>query len=83
VLTKVNGVLVWGYATNDEVFNFLNMYQLTRAPGAKWEYSNLASGILGIAEERIGQSNYESLAFNQVTGPLSMPDTRITLSAAE
>jgi D-alanyl-D-alanine-carboxypeptidase/D-alanyl-D-alanine-endopeptidase len=83
VLTKVNGVLVWGYATDDEVFNFLNTYQLTRPPGAKWEYSNLTNGILGVAEERVGQSNYDSLVTNQVTGPLSMPDMRITLSAAE
>lgn len=83
MLTKVNGVLVWGYATDDEVFNFLNTYQLTRPPGAKWEYSNLANGILGVAEERVGQSNYDSLVTNQVTGPLSMPDMRITLSAAE
>jgi serine-type D-Ala-D-Ala carboxypeptidase/endopeptidase len=82
-LRKANGVSVYGLATGDEVFSFLDTYKLTRAPGAKWEYSNLANGILGIAEERVGDATYEQLVASKITTPLGMADTHITLTAEE
>ncbi len=80
---KINGVVVWGYATDQELFAFLKSYQLTRAPGAEWLYSNLANALLGVAEEQVGQAGYEELVVNQIAGPLGLSDTRATLSAAE
>jgi CubicO group peptidase (beta-lactamase class C family) len=43
-IRMVNGVSIFGDATDDELYHFLNTYPLTRAPGAMWLYSNLAQG---------------------------------------
>lgn len=82
-IRTVDGVQVSGYSSDDEVYKFLNGYQLTRAPGSRWEYSNLANGLLGMAEEQAGKSSYEQLVLEKLTGPLGMPDTRIQLSAQQ
>lgn len=82
-VSKVNGVLMWGYNSDQEIYAFLNSYQLTRAPGSKWEYSNLANGLLGIAEEQAGRDGYENLVVAAITGPLAMGDTRIVLTAEQ
>ena len=79
----VNGVLTWGYASADELLSYLNAYKLTRAPGAQWEYSNLAFALLGMAEEKAGGSTYENLVLGKIDGPLGLRDTRVVLSAAE
>ena len=83
MVRKVNGQSVAGYATDDELFSFLGTYQLTRAPGAMWLYSNLANALLGVAEEQLTRSSYASLVIDQVAGPLGLPGTRAALSAAE
>lgn len=80
---KVKGVAFFGYATDDELFGFLNAYQLTAPPGQKWLYSNLANALLGIAEERVGQGSFDSLVVNQISGPLGLSDTRGAPTAAE
>jgi serine-type D-Ala-D-Ala carboxypeptidase/endopeptidase len=80
---KVNGVSVNGYVTDKEIFDFLNSYQLTRAPGDKWEYSNLANAILGMAEEQVANDSYENLVIARITTPLGLNNTRVTLSAEE
>ena len=79
----VNGVPAWGYSTAAELFQFLNAYSLTRAPGSQWEYSNLAFALLGIADEKAGNATYDSLVTNRLAEPLSLHDTRIVLSAAQ
>jgi D-alanyl-D-alanine-carboxypeptidase/D-alanyl-D-alanine-endopeptidase len=48
-----------------------------------WLYSNLANGLLVVAEERVAQSSYDSIVVSQIAGPLGLADTRVTLSAAE
>jgi D-alanyl-D-alanine-carboxypeptidase/D-alanyl-D-alanine-endopeptidase len=82
-ITMVNGVSYTEYFTDDQVFNFLNGYQLTRAPGAKWEYSNLAYSVLGMAEEQVGHDSYENLVESKIAAPLGLHDTRVVLSAQE
>ncbi len=80
---NIGGVAVEGYITEDELFQFINGYHLTRAPGSQWEYSNLAFQLLGIAEEKVGNSSYENLVLRNITTVLGMKDTRIVLSAAQ
>lgn len=80
---KIGGVEVWGYASEDEIFRFLDGYRLTRAPGSQWEYSNLGFALLAIAEQRVGNSSYEDLVRSKIATALGMNDTRIVLSAAQ
>ena len=80
-VTRVNGVELMGAESNQELFNFLSGYHLTRAPGSKWEYSNLAFSLLTIADEKAGGADYPSLVAKDITGPLAMPDTAAALTA--
>lgn len=87
-LPRVAGIVpgtrnVAGGQTEDEILSFINGYQLTRAPGEQWEYSNLGFDLLGIAEEKVASATYENLVVANIAGPLGMNDTRITLSSAE
>jgi D-alanyl-D-alanine-carboxypeptidase/D-alanyl-D-alanine-endopeptidase len=79
-VTEVNGVDVLGYATEAQMLGFLNTYQLLVAPGATWEYSNYAYGLLGLIESRVGMKAYGKLVAQQVLQPLDLPDTAISLA---
>lgn len=79
----VNGAVLVGYDSQEEIFNFLNAFKLTRAPGSQSEYSNYAFSLLGIAEERAFNASYESLVVQKVAEPLGLRDTRVTLSPVE
>ena len=79
----MNGVNVWGYASGQELLDFLGSYSLTRAPGAEWEYSNLGFSLLGMAEEAVGLAAYETLIAEKITEPLALHDTRIVLTRAQ
>jgi serine-type D-Ala-D-Ala carboxypeptidase/endopeptidase len=59
---------------------FLSGYQLTRAPGEKYEYSNVGAGLLGDALGWSAQRPYDQLLQSRVLQPLSLPDTTLTLS---
>ena len=78
-VSRVDGVLTEGYYTDDDVFNFLDTYKLTRAPGSEYEYSNLGFSLLGIAEEQDGNASYEDLVAKELTEVLGMQDTRVAL----
>ena len=69
--------------TEDQLWAFLSSYQLTRDPGAQWEYSNLGFGLLGALLARRAGSDYESLVKARVIGPLGMTSTTITLTPDE
>ncbi len=71
-----------GYYTAD-LYSFLNAYTLPRAPGASWEYSNLATGLLGHALALKANKTYEGLIKDRITVPLKLKDTVIKLSAAQ
>lgn len=70
------------YARYDEarLYAFLARYRLPREPGAQYEYSNVAVGLLGHAlAYRLG-TPYEAALRARVTAPLGLSDTVITLS---
>ena len=54
--------------------------KLTRQPGAKFEYSNLGSGLLGHVIALKAGTDYESLVADRICRPLKMESTRITLT---
>jgi serine-type D-Ala-D-Ala carboxypeptidase/endopeptidase len=66
--------------TTDQLFEFISGYTLTRDIGEKYEYSNLAVGLLGQALARRAGMDYEALVTARILKPLEMKDTAITLS---
>jgi D-alanyl-D-alanine-carboxypeptidase/D-alanyl-D-alanine-endopeptidase len=67
--------------TMDQLYYTLSGYQLTRAPGSKWEYSNFGFGLLGdLLARRAGKADYEALLLERITRPLGMDSTRIELT---
>ncbi len=62
-----------------DLYAFLNTYKLTRDPGAKFEYSNVGVGLLGLALANAAHTNYTSLVRSYVWKPLGMTETRIAL----
>jgi len=63
-----------------QLYQFLGSYELTRDPGAEYEYSNLAVGLLGHVLARVAGKPYEELLRERVLEPLGMTRTAITLS---
>ncbi len=63
-----------------QLYDFLSNYQLTRDPGAKYEYSNLGVGLLGHVLALRAGTDYETLLRTRITGPLHMDHTAITLT---
>lgn len=60
---------------------FLSGYELPRAPGADYEYSNVGYGLLGqVLSARSGKS-YSQLVRDRITGPLGMTSTRLDPTA--
>lgn len=81
-LTRKDMANPYGDYTVDSLYAFLGAHALARAPGARYEYSNLGMGLLGHALGlRVGTS-YEALLVERVLKPLGMDDTRITLTPA-
>ena len=66
--------------TDEDLYAFLDSYQLTRAPGEKSEYSNLGQGLLGQLLSRQASGTYEELLRDRIATPLDMTNTTITLS---
>ena len=63
-----------------QLYAFLSSYKLTRDPGAKFEYSNLGMGLLGLAITLKSGTDYESLVIDRICNSLGMNDTRATLT---
>ncbi len=66
--------------TVDDLDAFLSAYTLPREPGASFEYSNLAVGLLGRALAHRASSTLEALLRDRIFVPLGMRDTSIALS---
>ncbi len=64
----------------EQLYQFLSGYQLPRDIGARYEYSNLAVGLLGHALALRAGMSYEAMVLSRICEPLGMKDTRITLS---
>ena len=73
------------YADYDaaKLYDFLSRYTLTRDPDEKYEYSNLAVGLLGHALALKAGMRYEDLLRRRIFDPLGMSSTSITLSEAQ
>ena len=66
--------------TTEKLYAYLSGCQLTRHPGAKFEYSNLGSGLLGHVIALKAGTDYESLVMDRICRPLKLDSTRITLT---
>lgn len=62
------------YDVND-LFSFYKNFKLTRKPGAKYEYSNLAVGTLGVILEKIFHEKYAAMVNKYICKPLGMDET--------
>ena len=65
-----------------QMYTFLSGYQLTRDPGAEYEYSNLGMGLLGHALSLKGRASYEELLRRRILTSLGLRETAITLTPA-
>jgi CubicO group peptidase (beta-lactamase class C family) len=68
---------------DEQLFSFLAHFTPTREPGAQYEYSNLAMGLLGVILERISGKSYETLLKEIIWQPLHMNNTTITLTKTD
>lgn len=59
-----------------DLFSFLKHLKLTREPGATYEYSNTAVGLLGVILERVHKKKFENLLAEIICTPLGMKDTK-------
>ncbi len=66
--------------TPAKLYEFLSGYKLPRDIGEKYEYSNLAVGLLGHALALKAGMSYEKLAQSRILGPLGMTSSSVTLS---
>lgn len=66
-----------------DLARFLRGFEPTRAPGEKWEYSNLGVALLGRLLAQRLHTSYEHLLRERVLAPLGLRDTAITLSRAQ
>jgi CubicO group peptidase (beta-lactamase class C family) len=69
--------------TSDMALAYLPEIKLDTAAGIKSEYSNFATGLMGIILEKKYGMLYEDLLKKYITDPLSMNDTKINLTKAE
>jgi len=70
-----------GY-TVEQLYQGLADFKLTRDPGASFEYSNWAFGLLGNALGHCAGKSYAELLAERITGPLNMHDTMFEPSSA-
>lgn len=68
-----------GY-TDERLRSFLAGHALRRAPGERYEYSNLGTGLLGWTLARLDGRSYEASVVARICEPLGLHDTRISLS---
>ena len=66
--------------TLQDLYDFLSSYELIRAPGEQFEYSNVGVGLLGHALALSAGQPFEDLLQERVLRPLGMTSTGITLS---
>lgn len=62
---------------------FLAAYDLPRAPGSQYEYSNTGFALLGLALSHAGGDTYENLVADVILEPLGMNDTMLEVPGDE
>ena len=81
-MTSANGNDPYAPYTVADLYAFLNAYKLPRDPGARFEYSNLGFGLLGLALTHAAHDrSYRSLLDRLVFDPLHMKESEVALSA--
>lgn len=65
-----------------QLYEFLSAYELPRAAGSQYEYSNLGAGLLGHALAQRAGVDYATLVRTRITAPLGMKSTTVTLTDA-
>ncbi|MGC2407309.1 MAG: serine hydrolase [Candidatus Cybelea sp.] len=80
--SNLNGSMDDPYADygNEQMYAFLNGYTLTRDPGAQYEYSNYAIGLLGQLLANRAKTTYPELVRRKVFEPLGMSETTFVLT---
>ncbi|PHR73209.1 MAG: hypothetical protein COA67_03325 [Lutibacter sp.] len=66
--------------TIEMAYEFISGYELTRDIGEKYEYSNLALGILGHILELQYKKDYEAIMVERIANTLGMDNTRIVFT---
>jgi D-alanyl-D-alanine-carboxypeptidase/D-alanyl-D-alanine-endopeptidase len=66
--------------TYEEMYSKVNNFDLPRAPGTCYEYSNLGVSMLGVALTHHLETTVATMLTNQVCDVIGMPDTRIDLN---
>lgn len=69
--------------TEDFLTAFISNCELTRDPGASYEYSNLGMGLLGYILTRIEEKPYPKLVTELITKPLDMNQTFVSGTSKE
>jgi CubicO group peptidase (beta-lactamase class C family) len=66
--------------TVEQMYEYLSSCTLNHAPDEKYEYSNLAQGLLGHVLSRKAGCDYETLLVRRICGPLKMDRTRVVFT---
>ncbi len=66
-----------------DLYAWLNGYQLARAPGSQYVYSNTGYSLLGDILARLAGTDFGALELQSVSQPLGLVDTRETLTSDE
>lgn len=66
--------------TVEDMYAFLSGYELTVAPGTRFQYSNLGMSLLGHVMEKRSGEDFETLVATRILKPLGMDDTGIVLT---
>lgn len=68
--------------TVEDAYAFLSDYELPRAPGSRFEYSNFGYGLLGHVLGRAAGSSYRELVSARILAPLGMEQTAFDAAEA-
>lgn len=69
--------------TAEDLVAAINVFEASSRPGQGYSYSAFAYGVLALILERVYDSTFFSLVERDVTGPLGMRDTVLTLNAEQ
>jgi CubicO group peptidase (beta-lactamase class C family) len=67
--------------TTDRLLQSLARTRLGATPGRRFRYSNFGAGLLGLALARRAGIDYETLITREISAPLGLTDTGITVPA--
>jgi len=79
-LTSPSTTALGGEYTMTQLLKWLSSYRLTRAPGERFEYSNVGIAILGHIVGNIQGKTWEQSCMDTICTPLGMKDTRTVLT---